>query len=119
MAGLTGRMSTVVKAKVSKLLIAPKTPPRRSTTATKKQVEQLQNVKKGIADVVTAKKRLQLQETTLQQQVVKLDTRPASRLVRQGRSRADGFGTQRRIGPRPSCSRSTPRSQNSKPSKRS
>ena len=39
-----------------------------------KQIEQLQNVKKGIADVVTAKKRLQMQETTLQQQVVKLDT---------------------------------------------
>jgi phage shock protein A len=39
-----------------------------------KQVEQLQNVKKGIADVVTAKKRLQLQESTLKQQLVKLDT---------------------------------------------
>src|SRR5207245_7528319 len=34
----------------------------------------LQNVKKGIADVVTAKKRLQMQEASLQQAVVKLDT---------------------------------------------
>ncbi len=34
----------------------------------------MQNVKKGIADVVTAKKRLQMQEKTLQQSVVKLDT---------------------------------------------
>src|SRR5205085_5236785 len=39
-----------------------------------RQVEQLQNVKKGIADVVTAKKRLQMQESSLQQSVVKLDT---------------------------------------------
>src|SRR6202011_745713 len=39
-----------------------------------KQVEQLQNVKKGIADVVTAKKRLQMQESSLQQSMVKLDT---------------------------------------------
>src|SRR5262249_2584814 len=39
-----------------------------------KQVEQLQNVKKGIADVVTAKKRLQMQESSLQQSLVKLDT---------------------------------------------
>jgi phage shock protein A len=31
-------------------------------------------VKKGIADVVTAKKRLQMQESSLQQSVVKLDT---------------------------------------------
>jgi phage shock protein A len=34
----------------------------------------LQNVKKGIADVVTAKKRLQMQSTKLEQSVVKLDT---------------------------------------------
>jgi phage shock protein A len=39
-----------------------------------KQVEMLQNVKKGIADVVTAKKRLQMQSTKLEQSVVKLDT---------------------------------------------
>jgi phage shock protein A len=39
-----------------------------------KQIELLQNVKKGIADVVTSKKRLQLQEEKLRQQVVKLDT---------------------------------------------
>ncbi|MGZ4394999.1 MAG: PspA/IM30 family protein, partial [Gaiellaceae bacterium] len=32
-----------------------------------------QNVKRGIADVVTAKKRLELQETQLQQSIVKLD----------------------------------------------
>jgi len=38
-----------------------------------KQVELLQNVKKGIADVVTSKKRLQLQEGNFQQQASKLD----------------------------------------------
>ena len=74
MAGLTGRMSTVVKAKVSKLLDRAEDPAETLDYSYQKQVEQLQNVKKGIADVVTAKKRLQLQETTLQQQVVKLDT---------------------------------------------
>jgi len=74
MAGLTGRMSTVVKAKVSKLLDRAEDPAETLDYSYQKQVEQLQNVKKGIADVVTAKKRLQLQETSLQQQVVKLDT---------------------------------------------
>ncbi len=74
MAGLTGRMSTVVKAKVSKLLDKAEDPAETLDYSYQKQVEQLQNVKKGIADVVTAKKRLQMQEATLQQQVVKLDT---------------------------------------------
>jgi phage shock protein A len=74
MAGLTGRMSTVVKAKVSKLLEHAEDPAETLDYSYQKQVEQLQNVKKGIADVVTAKKRLQLQESTMQQQLVKLDT---------------------------------------------
>src|SRR5271167_4091703 len=74
MAGLTGRMSTVVKAKVSKLLDRAEDPAETLDYSYQKQVEQLQNVKKGIADVVTAKKRLQMQEATLQQSVVKLDT---------------------------------------------
>jgi phage shock protein A len=37
-------------------------------------LEQLQNVKRGVADVVTAKKRLELQTTQLEQNVVKLET---------------------------------------------
>src|ERR1035437_9202618 len=74
MAGLGGRMSTVVKAKVSKLLDRAEDPAETLDYSYQKQVEQLQNVKKGIADVVTAKKRLQMQETSLQQSVVKLDT---------------------------------------------
>jgi phage shock protein A len=74
MAGLTGRISTTVKAKVSKLLERAEDPSETLDYSYQKQIEQLQNVKKGIADVVTAKKRLQLQESTLKQQVVKLDT---------------------------------------------
>src|SRR6185503_18579680 len=74
MAGLIGRLSTVVKAKVSKLLDRAEDPAETLDYSYQRQVEQLQNVKKGIADVVTAKKRLQMQETSLQQSVVKLDT---------------------------------------------
>src|SRR6202046_465336 len=81
MAGLTGRMSTVVKAKVSKLLDRAEDRAETLDYSYQKQVEQLQNVKKGIADVVTAKKRLQLQETSLQQQVVKLDTQARQALA--------------------------------------
>ncbi len=74
MAGLGGRMSTVVKAKISKLLDRTEDPSETLEYGYQKQVELLQNVKKGIADVATSKKRLQMQSQKLEQQVVKLDT---------------------------------------------
>jgi phage shock protein A len=81
MPGLSGRMSTVVKAKISKMLDRAEDPAETLEYSYQKQVEQLQNVKKGIADVVTAKKRLQLQEENLRQQVVKLDTQARQALA--------------------------------------
>src|SRR5579884_721264 len=81
MPGLTGRMSTVVKAKISKMLDKAEDPAETLEYSYQKQLEQLQNVKKGIADVVTAKKRLQAQESSLQQQVVKLDTQARQALA--------------------------------------
>src|SRR6266576_2072377 len=80
-AGLTGRLSTVVRAKVSKLLDRAEDPAETLDYSYQRQVEQLQNVKKGIADVVTAKKRLQMQENSLQQSVVKLDTQARQALA--------------------------------------
>jgi phage shock protein A len=67
-------MSTVIKAKISKLLDRAEDPGETLEYSYQKQMELLQDVKKGIADVVTAKKRLQLQAQKLEQQVVKLDT---------------------------------------------
>jgi phage shock protein A len=84
MAGLGGRMSTVVKAKISKLLDRSEDPGETLEYGYKKQVELLQNVKKGIADVVTSKKRIQMQSQKLEQQVVKLDTQ-ARQALSQGR----------------------------------
>ena len=81
MPGLGGRMSTVVKAKVSKLLDRAEDPAETLDYGYEKQLELLQNVKKGIADVVTSKKRIQMQESTLQQQVVKLDTQARQALA--------------------------------------
>ena len=53
MPGLAGRMSTVIKAKISKLLDRAEDPSETLDYGYQKQVELLQNVKKGIADVVT------------------------------------------------------------------
>ena len=118
MAGLTGRMSTVVKAKVSKLLDRAEDPAETLDYSYQKQVEQLQNVKKGIADVVTAKKRLQMQESSLQQSVVKLDTQARQALSAATRI-SPGPRSSARTSPRPSCSGSTRRSPNWKSSSRS
>lgn len=74
MPGLGGRFSTVVKAKISKMLDKAEDPAEVLDYSYEKQRELLQNVKKGIADVTTSKKRLQLEATKLEQQVVKLDT---------------------------------------------
>ncbi len=73
MPGLWGRFSTLIKAKVSKLLDRAEDPAETLDYSYEKQLELVQNVKRGIADVVTSKKRLQLQEQSLQQQAQKLD----------------------------------------------
>ena len=74
MAGISGRMSTVIKSKISRILDKAEDPGETLEYSYQRQMELLQNVKKGIADVVTSKKRLQLQQQKLEQQVVKLDT---------------------------------------------
>jgi phage shock protein A len=82
--GMSGRFSTVIKAKINKLLDRAEDPSETLEYSYQKQMELLQNVKKGIADVVTSKKRLQLQQQKLEQQVVKLDTQ-ARQALAQGR----------------------------------
>jgi phage shock protein A len=84
MAGLMSRTSMVVKSKLSKLLDRAEDPAETLDYSYERQLELLQNVKRGIADVVTAKKRLQLQETQLQQSIVKLESQ-ARQAVAAGR----------------------------------
>ena len=81
MAGLMSRASMVVKAKFSKLLDRAENPAETLDYSYERQLELLQNVKRGIADVVTAKKRLELQETQLQQSVVKLEAQARQALA--------------------------------------
>src|SRR5437660_6855355 len=98
MAGLMSRAATIIKAKFSALLNRAENPNETLDYSYEKQLESLQNVKRGIADVVTAKKRLQLQTQQLEQNVVKLDTQArqalaANRedLARQALERKSGF----------------------------
>jgi phage shock protein A len=73
MAGLMSRTSNVIKAWVSKLLDRAEDPSVTLDYSYEKQREMLQNVKKGVAEVVTAKKRLELQTQKLEQELPKLE----------------------------------------------
>ena len=73
MPGLMSRLSLIFKAKFSKALDRAENPNETLDYSYEEQLRQLQNVKRGIADVTTAKKRLELQYTGMQQQVDKLD----------------------------------------------
>jgi phage shock protein A len=71
--GLMSRTSNVIKAWISKLLDRAEDPAVTLDYSYEKQREMLQKVKKGIADVVTAKKRLELQTQKLEVELPKLD----------------------------------------------
>jgi phage shock protein A len=79
-----------VKAKISQLLDRAEKPEETLYHAYERQLEDLQNVKLGIAGVVTAKKRLQMQEAELNQRAEKLDAqaREAMTAVREDLARA-------------------------------
>jgi phage shock protein A len=81
MAGLMARTSLIVKAKFSKLLNRAENPTETLDYSYEQMQEQLQNVKRGVADVVTAKKRLELQTAKLEQNVVKLETQARQALA--------------------------------------
>jgi phage shock protein A len=75
------RAATVIKAKFSKLLDRAEDPAETLDYSYERQLQLLQNVKRGVADVVTAKKRLQLQSDKLEQSLVKLDTQARQALA--------------------------------------
>ena len=68
------RTALIFKSKYSKLLNRAENPTETLDYSYEQMLEQLQNVKRGVADVVTAKKRLELQQQKLEQNVVKLET---------------------------------------------
>jgi phage shock protein A len=79
--GLMSRFTTMIKAKFSKWLDRAENPSETLDYSYEKQLQSLQNVKRGVADVVTAKKRLELQTQQLEQNVVKLETQARQALA--------------------------------------
>ena len=71
--GLIDRTSTIIKAKINKILGKFEDPRETLDYSYEKQLELLQNVKRGVAEVTTAKKRLELQKVKLEQNITKQD----------------------------------------------
>ena len=101
MASLWERFKMIFGAKVSKALDRAENPTETLDYSYEQQLQLLQNVKRGIADVVTAKKRLQLQQNQLEKSVVTLDTQARQALAggredlaRQALERKSGVQTQ-------------------------
>lgn len=68
MAGLAKRLSLIFKAKANKALDRAEDPRETLDYSYQKQLELLQKVKRGVADVATSRKRLEIQLQQLQQQ---------------------------------------------------
>ncbi|HOT06239.1 MAG: phage shock protein PspA [Methanosaeta sp. PtaB.Bin039] len=71
--GLLERMSTVVRSKMNRIMDKVEDPRETLDYSYEKQLELLQNVKRGLAEVTTSKKRLELQKAKLTQSMDKLD----------------------------------------------
>jgi len=79
--GVMKRMSAIFQAKTNKLLDKAEDPRESLDLSYQKQLESLQKVRRSVADVTTAKKRIELQATQLQQQGDKLQQQAKAALT--------------------------------------
>src|SRR3954447_14558000 len=79
--GLWSRFTQLFKVKASKALDRAENPADTLDYSYTRQLELLQKVKRGVAEVVTAKKRLQMQTEKLEQSVVRLDSQARQALA--------------------------------------
>lgn len=82
--GLISRMTTLIKVKLSRLLDRAEDPRETLDYAYERQLQLLQEVRRGIVDVTTSKRRLELQRAKLQESLEKL-TQQARQAVAVGR----------------------------------
>jgi phage shock protein A len=72
--GILSRMSTVVKAKMSRIVDNAENPNETLDYSYEKQLEMLRDVKRGVVQMVTAKRRIQQQATVVESNMAKLDS---------------------------------------------
>ena len=80
MAGVFKRMSAIMQAKTNKILDKAEDPRETLDLSYEKQLESLQKVRRSVADVATARKRIELQAVQLQKQADKLQNQAKAAL---------------------------------------
>jgi len=95
--GLMGRFTMIVKAKANKALDRAEDPRETLDYSYEKQLELVQKVRRGVAEVATSKKRLELQAAKLEQSVEKLDGQ-ARQALQQGREDLARVALERKKG---------------------
>ena len=78
--GVLSRMSTVVKSKMNRVLDNAEDPRETLDYAYQKQMELLKNVKRGVVEMVTTKRRLELQAGKVRESVSTLEKQAAQAL---------------------------------------
>ena len=71
--GMLSRMSTIVRAKMTRIMDNAEDPRETLDFAYEKQREMLRNVKRGVVEMVTTKRRLELQAAKVRESVTTLD----------------------------------------------
>ena len=71
--GMFSRMSTIVKSKMNRILDSAKDPRETLDYSYEKQLEMLQNVKRGVVEMVTAKRRIQQQASKVKENITRLE----------------------------------------------
>ena len=82
--GMLSRMATIVKSKMNRIMDNAEDPRETLDYSYEKQLEMLRNVKRGVVEMVTAKRRLELQAGKAQDNLGKLDSQ-ARKALEMGR----------------------------------
>ena len=72
--GMMSRMATIVKSKMNRVLDNAEDPRETLDYSYEKQLELLRNVKRGVVEMVTAKRRLEMQASKVQANLTTLDS---------------------------------------------
>lgn len=101
MAGTWQRIKSIFQAKTNKILDKAEDPRETLDLSYQKQLESLQKIRRSVADVATARKRIELQASGLQKQADKLQTQAKAaleqgneELAREALSRRAALGEQ-------------------------
>ena len=93
--GMISRMSTIVKSKMNRLLDSAEDPRETLDYSYEQQLEMLQKVKRGVVEMVTARRRIQQQADRVRANVTRLDGQ-ARQAVEAGRDDLARLALQRK-----------------------